>query len=28
LQQAARPIGAALTMFDFIDLDEGHPAHW
>ena len=28
LQQAARPIGAALTMFDFIDLDEGHPPHW
>jgi uncharacterized protein DUF5069 len=24
LQQAAMPIGAALTMFDFIDLDEGH----
>jgi Domain of unknown function (DUF5069) len=28
LQQAAMPIGAALTMFDFIDLDEGHPPHW
>jgi len=22
------PIGAALTMFDFINLDEGHPPYW
>jgi gluconokinase len=28
LQQAAMPIGAALTMFDFIDLDEGRLPHW
>jgi hypothetical protein len=26
LQQAGMPIGAALTMFDFIDLDEGRTA--
>ena len=28
LREAAMPIGAALTMFDFIDLDEGHPPNW
>ena len=25
LQEAGLPVGAALTMFDFIDLDEGRP---
>jgi hypothetical protein len=28
LQQAGMPIGAALTMFDFVDLDEGRPLRW
>ena len=25
LQEAGMPAGSALTMFDFIDLDEGRP---
>lgn len=28
LQEVGLPIGAALTMFDFIDLDEGRPPRW
>jgi hypothetical protein len=28
LQEAGMPIGSALTMFDFIDLDEGRPTHF
>src|SRR5688500_18186538 len=28
LQEVGLPIGTVLTMFDFIDLDEGRPPRW
>jgi gluconokinase len=28
LQEVGFPIGTVLTMFDFIDLDEGRPPRW
>lgn len=28
LEEVGLPLGAVLTMFDFIDLDEGRPARW
>ena len=28
LEESGFPKGAVLTMFDFIDLDEGRPVRW